>query len=76
QIWVISRYIKNDHLQYAVKVALSLTAVCLPAWFDSSMHFFQAQRMQWITVVTFIVLSPTIGRTLLMSIYRVLGTLY
>ncbi|KAJ1985602.1 hypothetical protein H4R33_003901, partial [Dimargaris cristalligena] len=75
-LWLISQFLKSGAVQYAVKVSLSISVICLPAWFDTSMDFYRTQRVEWIAIVVLIVLSPTIGRTLLMSIYRVVGTVY
>ncbi|KAJ1980810.1 hypothetical protein H4R34_002313 [Dimargaris verticillata] len=74
RLWQASEWIKSYKFRYAIKLSLTTTLLSFPAWFDNSMEFFTEQRMQWIAITILIVLSPTIGRTFLMSIYRIIGT--
>ncbi|KAJ1972392.1 hypothetical protein H4R35_004699 [Dimargaris xerosporica] len=74
RLWQASEWIKSYQFRYAIKLSLTTTLLSLPAWFDNSMAFFNEQRMQWIAITILIVLSPTVGRTYLMSIYRIIGT--
>ncbi|KAJ1980328.1 hypothetical protein H4R34_002498 [Dimargaris verticillata] len=75
--WVLGviKGMQSHTFQYAFKFATLMTLICLPAWFDSSMGFYQRHRLQWIPIIILIVLSPTIGSTIRMSIYRIVGTL-
>ncbi|KAJ1911533.1 hypothetical protein IWQ60_010090 [Tieghemiomyces parasiticus] len=76
RLWLLSRWLKSYKVLYSFKLAVAITMICLPAYFDSSLTFYSTQRMSWMAITTTIVLSPTIGRTLVMSIYRVVGVVY
>ncbi|KAJ1981670.1 hypothetical protein H4R35_000620 [Dimargaris xerosporica] len=71
----VIKIIRSHTFQFAFKFATLMTLLCFPAWFDSSMGFYQQHRLQWIPIIVLIVLSPTIGSTIRMSIYRTVGTL-
>ncbi|KAJ1654317.1 hypothetical protein IWQ61_005732 [Dispira simplex] len=70
-IWQVCQWFKTYQVRYALKISLTITLINFVFWFNHSMTFALEQRMQWLTISILIVMSPTVGRTLLMAIYRI-----
>ncbi|KAG0696971.1 Fusaric acid resistance protein-like-domain-containing protein [Suillus ampliporus] len=75
-LWDLSAILKERKLKYAFKVGMSSAILTAPAFFDATRPIFTDYRGEWALISFFSVMSPTIGATNYLSIYRVLGTLF
>ncbi|KAJ2918023.1 hypothetical protein MD484_g2384, partial [Candolleomyces efflorescens] len=74
-LWEIGKLLKERNVKFAMRAGLAIALLAAPAYFDETRQFFVENQGDWALVSTFIVMSPTIGATNILSLQRVLGTL-
>ncbi|KAF9237441.1 Fusaric acid resistance protein-like-domain-containing protein [Melanogaster broomeanus] len=75
-LWDFGDRLKDRNIKYAFKVGMSAAMLSAPAFFDATRPVFTEYRGEWALMSFFAVMSPTIGGTNLLGLYRVLGTLF
>ncbi|RKP17017.1 hypothetical protein ROZALSC1DRAFT_24632, partial [Rozella allomycis CSF55] len=61
--------------KYALRTAISVTLISLFGFDDDTYHFFYDWKGSWALFTVYVVMSPTIGASLSMGIWRIWGTL-
>ncbi|KAI8388044.1 uncharacterized protein BYT42DRAFT_558741 [Radiomyces spectabilis] len=74
-IWKYLQYVKRYEFKFAMKMAVAVSVLCLPAFVPSSMAWFRSVRGQWASMTVIAIMNPTSGGTLQASLWRILGTL-
>ncbi|KAJ2931494.1 hypothetical protein H1R20_g5603, partial [Candolleomyces eurysporus] len=74
-LWEVGKLLKERNVKFAMRAGLAIALLASPAFFDETRQFFVENQGDWALVSTFIVMSPTIGATNILSLQRVLGTL-
>ncbi|RXW25613.1 hypothetical protein EST38_g244 [Candolleomyces aberdarensis] len=74
-LWEAGKLLKERNVKFAMRAGLAIALLAAPAFFDETRQFFVENQGDWALVSTFIVMSPTIGATNILSLQRVLGTL-
>ncbi|KAG7439468.1 uncharacterized protein BT62DRAFT_913494 [Guyanagaster necrorhizus] len=74
-LWAIGTRMTERDAKFAVKTGMATALLSAPAFFDATRPIFLEYYGDWALISFFIVISPTIGATNLLSFNRVLWTL-
>ncbi|KAF7725301.1 hypothetical protein EC973_000311 [Apophysomyces ossiformis] len=74
-IWRQFQYMKNYEFKFALKMAVAVMILSVPAFIPSSMTWFNSVRGQWAAMTVIAIMNPTSGGTLHASLWRIVGTL-
>lgn len=74
-IWEFGKLLKERNVKFAMRAGLAIALLASPAFFDSTRPFFVENQGDWALLSAFVVMSPTIGATNILSVQRILGTL-
>ncbi|TBU24665.1 Fusaric acid resistance protein-like-domain-containing protein [Dichomitus squalens] len=74
-IWALGARLQQQDMKYAFKVGMATAILAAPAFFQETRPLFVEYRGEWALISFFVVISPTIGATNYMGVFRVLGTL-
>ncbi|KAF9923506.1 hypothetical protein FBU30_006443 [Linnemannia zychae] len=75
RLWESLQEFKSDEVRYGLKMASALTLVGLWAWLGWTSQLLAMDRGQWVMMTIVAVLSPTIGATFGVCLWRIGGTL-
>ncbi|KAJ1667612.1 hypothetical protein IW140_002192 [Coemansia sp. RSA 1813] len=74
-IWRILTWARQINVKFATKYALLITLLSLPCYWSMDMYLaFHQERMDWMVISAAAIMVPTVGGSLVVSVYRVLGT--
>ncbi|KAI7873761.1 hypothetical protein K492DRAFT_211962 [Lichtheimia hyalospora FSU 10163] len=72
--WRTLSLLKQQKVRYATKCSIAATLLAAPAFMESTAEWFRTWRMEWALITLMVVMTPTVGGTNLVSIYRILST--
>ncbi|KAJ1980327.1 hypothetical protein H4R34_002497 [Dimargaris verticillata] len=75
QLLKVERWYKSPQSRYAVRLSLTLVLLCVPAWHPATIAVYQDNKLLWVPLTVCVVSNPTVGQTMVRSIYRITGTL-
>ncbi|OAD77430.1 hypothetical protein PHYBLDRAFT_179854 [Phycomyces blakesleeanus NRRL 1555(-)] len=75
QIWVTFSLFKLQKVRYATKAAIAATLLATPAFLSSTGPWFREWRMEWALITLMVVMTPTVGGTNLVAVYRIFSTI-
>ncbi|ORY91108.1 hypothetical protein BCR43DRAFT_538228 [Syncephalastrum racemosum] len=75
QLWLFIRKLKSYEFKFALKMAVAVSILCVPAFFPSSAAWFIQERCQWASITVIAIMNPTSGGTLIASVWRIIGTI-
>ncbi|KAI9320587.1 hypothetical protein BX666DRAFT_2024230 [Dichotomocladium elegans] len=73
-LWKFLQLFKKYEFKFALKIAVAVTALCIPAFVPWKAEWFSNERCQWSSVTVVAIMNPTSGGTLQASLWRVVGT--
>ncbi|KAI7906491.1 uncharacterized protein BX663DRAFT_529215 [Cokeromyces recurvatus] len=74
-IWLRLQYLRRYEFKFALKMAIAVLLLCLPAFIPESSSWYYNVRGQWAALTVIAIMNPTSGGTLQASIWRIVGTL-
>ncbi|KAI8982993.1 Fusaric acid resistance protein-like-domain-containing protein [Pilobolus umbonatus] len=74
RIWRTSSYFKSQKMLYATKATIACIMLAIPAFLSSTGPSFRAWRMEWALITLMVVMTPTVGGTNQVAIYRIFST--
>ncbi|KAI9314607.1 Fusaric acid resistance protein-like-domain-containing protein [Dichotomocladium elegans] len=75
RVWRIFSLFKLQKVRYAVKAAIAATLLATPAFITSTGDWFRTWRMEWALITLMVVMTPTVGGTNQVAIYRIFSTI-
>ncbi|CAO3590642.1 unnamed protein product [Absidia cylindrospora] len=75
RIWMLFSLFKLQKMRYAIKATVATILLATPAFLSSTSQFFRAWRMEWALITLMVVMTPTVGGTNLVAIYRIFSTM-
>ncbi|KAJ2558275.1 hypothetical protein EV175_000865 [Coemansia sp. RSA 1933] len=74
-VWRVLTWASQINVKFATKYALLVTLLSLPCYWSMDMYVaFREERMDWMVISAAAIMVPTVGGSLVVSVYRVLGT--
>ncbi|KAI9264352.1 Fusaric acid resistance protein-like-domain-containing protein [Phascolomyces articulosus] len=74
KIWRFLHYLTNYEVKFAVKTAVAVTSLCVPAFVPESAEWFIQDKGQWAAITVVAIMNPTSGGTLQAGAWRIVGT--
>ncbi|KAM3579788.1 hypothetical protein VKS41_007869 [Umbelopsis sp. WA50703] len=74
-LWQVSRVLSSDDFKFALKMAIAVLLLSLPAYIPSSQAWYADVRGQWASVTVIAIMNPTTGGTVVGCIWRIVGTI-
>jgi hypothetical protein len=59
QIWLKTQYLTRYEFKFALKMALAVAILCLPAFIPSSQNWYYSVRGQWAALTVIAIMNPT-----------------
>ncbi|TPX70615.1 hypothetical protein SpCBS45565_g01571 [Spizellomyces sp. 'palustris'] len=75
RIWTFFSSLKKFEVRFAIKTAVTVALLALPAFLDSSQELFYEYRMHWALSTFVVVMTPSVGGTNAAGLWRILGTI-
>ncbi|CAO3595551.1 unnamed protein product [Absidia cylindrospora] len=75
RLWKTFSLFKEQKIRYAIKASVTTTLLATPAFLDSTGAWFREWRMEWALITLMVVMTPTVGGTNLVAIYRIFSTI-
>ncbi|CAO3651153.1 unnamed protein product [Mucor fragilis] len=75
RVWQTFSLFKSQKIRYAIKATVATVLLALPAFLESTQDFFRTYRMEWALITLMVVMTPTVGGTNLVAIYRIFSTI-
>ncbi|KAG0177610.1 hypothetical protein DFQ28_005691 [Apophysomyces sp. BC1034] len=72
--WKAFSLFKLQKTRYAIKSAVCATLLAIPAFLAVTGTWFRVWRMEWALITLMVVMTPTVGGTNLVAIYRIFST--
>ncbi|KAG1458711.1 hypothetical protein G6F46_006619 [Rhizopus delemar] len=73
--WRAFSLFKLQKIRYAVKATIAAVLLATPAFLPSTGPWFRQWRMEWALITLMVVMTPTVGGTNLVAIYRIFSTM-
>ncbi|KAJ2005880.1 hypothetical protein GGI04_002068 [Coemansia thaxteri] len=74
-LWHVLMWTRRLNVRFATKSALLVTALSFPCYWSMDMYTeYRRQRLEWMVISAAAIMVPTVGGSLLVSVYRILGT--
>ncbi|KAI9281806.1 Fusaric acid resistance protein-like-domain-containing protein [Sporodiniella umbellata] len=73
-IWETLQFFSKYEFKFALKMAVAVTVLCIPAYVPSSVEWYYNTRGQWAPMTVIAIMNPTSGGTLVASFWRIVGT--
>ncbi|KAJ2655850.1 hypothetical protein IWW48_005322 [Coemansia sp. RSA 1200] len=74
-VWRVLMWSRQLNARFATKYALLVTALSLPCFWSMDVYAaFRRERLDWMVISAAAIMVPTVGGSLVVSVYRVLGT--
>ncbi|KAL7315805.1 hypothetical protein PS15m_004979 [Mucor circinelloides] len=74
-IWLRLQYICRYEFKFALKMAVAVLVLCIPAFVPASSGWYWSARGQWAAMTVIAIMNPTSGGTVQASFWRIVGTL-
>ncbi|KAG2201966.1 hypothetical protein INT47_000505, partial [Mucor saturninus] len=74
KLWRTFSLFKLQKMRYATKATLAVIILAIPAFLQSTGLWFRNWRMEWALITLMVVMTPTVGGTNLVAIYRIYST--
>ncbi|KAI7901238.1 Fusaric acid resistance protein-like-domain-containing protein [Cokeromyces recurvatus] len=75
RVWRLFSLFKLQKIRYAIKATIATILLATPAFMESTQNWFRTYRMEWALITLMVVMTPTVGGTNLVSIYRIFSTI-
>ncbi|KAI8081545.1 Fusaric acid resistance protein-like-domain-containing protein [Halteromyces radiatus] len=75
RLWKTFSLFKEQKIRYAIKASLAATLMATPAFLERTGPWFREWRMEWALITLMVVMTPTVGGTNLVAIYRIFSTI-
>ena len=75
RLWSTGEFLRQPNIRYAIKTGLGGAILAAPAYTEVGRPIFLEYRGEWALIAYFSAISPTVGATNLVSVFRVIGTL-
>ncbi|RUS16167.1 hypothetical protein BC937DRAFT_91550, partial [Endogone sp. FLAS-F59071] len=75
RLWSFFSWFRRFSVRYAFKATVAALILATPAFVDAWQDWFLDYRMEWGLITLMVVMTPTVGGTNLVAIYRVLSTI-
>ncbi|KAF7728169.1 hypothetical protein EC973_006563 [Apophysomyces ossiformis] len=75
RLWRTFTLFKLQKVRYASKAAVAATVLATPAFLESTGDWFREWRMEWALITLMVVMTPTVGGTNIVAIYRIFSTI-
>lgn len=75
RVWQTFSLFKSQKIRYAIKATAATILLATPAFLNSTQDFFRTYRMEWALITLMVVMTPTVGGTNLVAIYRIFSTI-
>ncbi|KAL9547369.1 hypothetical protein MBANPS3_006191 [Mucor bainieri] len=75
RVWQAFSLFKSQKMRYAIKATIATILLATPAFLESTQDFFRTYRMEWALITLMVVMTPTVGGTNLVAIYRIFSTI-
>ncbi|KAI8367685.1 Fusaric acid resistance protein-like-domain-containing protein [Radiomyces spectabilis] len=73
--WKTFSLFKTQKVRYATKACIAAIILATPAFLESTGPAFREWRMEWALITLMVVMTPTVGGTNVVAIYRVFSTI-
>ncbi|GAN01778.1 endocytosis-related protein [Mucor ambiguus] len=74
RVWRTFSLFKLQKMRYATKATAAVILLAIPAFLESTGTWFREWRMEWALITLMVVMTPTVGGTNLVAIYRIYST--
>ncbi|OBZ89088.1 Protein BRE4 [Choanephora cucurbitarum] len=74
RIWRLFSLFKLQKIRYAFKAMVAAILLATPAFISYSQDWFRTYRMEWALITLMVVMTPTVGGTNLVAVYRIFST--
>ncbi|KAI9363139.1 Fusaric acid resistance protein-like-domain-containing protein [Pilaira anomala] len=75
RVWRTFSLFKLQKMRYAIKATIATILLATPAFMDFSREWYRQYRMEWALITLMVVMTPTVGGTNLVAIYRIFSTI-
>ncbi|KAI8079169.1 hypothetical protein BDF21DRAFT_36450 [Thamnidium elegans] len=75
RVWRTFSLFKLQKMRYAIKATLATVLLAIPAFMEFSKEWYRQYRMEWALITLMVVMTPTVGGTNLVAIYRIFSTI-
>ncbi|KAJ3177854.1 hypothetical protein HDU85_005766 [Gaertneriomyces sp. JEL0708] len=75
RIWAFFTSLRKFEVRFALKTALAVALMALPAFLEDTRELFYDYRMHWSLSTFVVVMTPSVGGTNAAGLYRLLGTM-
>ncbi|PHZ11973.1 uncharacterized protein RHIMIDRAFT_237792 [Rhizopus microsporus ATCC 52813] len=75
QLWMTFSLFKLQKVRYATKATIAAVLLALPAFLEPTKEWFREYRMEWALITLMVVMTPTVGGTNLVAVYRIFSTI-
>lgn len=74
-VWRTFSLFKLQKIRYAIKATVATILLATPAFIESTRDWYREYRMEWALITLMVVMTPTVGGTNLVAIYRIFSTI-
>ncbi|CEP16144.1 hypothetical protein [Parasitella parasitica] len=74
RVWRMFSLFKLQKMRYAIKATVAAIILATPAFLESTSTWYREWRMEWALITLMVVMTPTVGGTNLVAIYRIYST--
>ncbi|KAI8074046.1 Fusaric acid resistance protein-like-domain-containing protein [Gongronella butleri] len=75
RLWQTLSLFKQQKLRYAIKATVAAILLAIPAFLESTNEWFREWRMEWALITLMVVMTPTVGGTNIVAVYRIFSTI-
>ncbi|KAI8975478.1 Fusaric acid resistance protein-like-domain-containing protein [Mycotypha africana] len=74
-VWQLFSLFKLQKMRYAIKAMIATIILAIPAFYEPTQDWFRTYRMEWALITLMVVMTPTVGGTNIVAIYRIFSTI-
>ncbi|KAI9271970.1 Fusaric acid resistance protein-like-domain-containing protein [Sporodiniella umbellata] len=74
RLWMVFSLFKMQKMRYAIKATIASILLAIPAFIEPTKDWFREYRMEWALITLMVVMTPTVGGTNLVAVYRIFST--
>ena len=75
RFWTFGEFLRTPTIRYALKSAIGGALLAAPAYTQMGRPIFLEYRGEWALIAYISAISPTVGQTNLISVFRIIGTI-
>ncbi|KAG2203276.1 hypothetical protein INT47_000196 [Mucor saturninus] len=75
RVWRTFSLFKLQKIRYAIKATIATVLLATPAYLEPTKELYREYRMEWALITLMVVMTPTVGGTNLVAIYRIFSTI-